>query len=230
MKKIKGRMDESILVCVYYGPNGERLIQRGCKIASMLDCPLYILTIDPKPFDELDAEKSFYITRWKQLAEQHNAEEFIIKDNEKRSVTKVIAEVAREKHITQIVLGQTAQSRWEQITKESVINSLLREIPFIDLHIISVSRSLKDQEGHFEKGVRAYLIKENDQYRLTFNHTKNVEFEGIFFKELGTDFNNGIFKFMKNKETLQVHVIEDYVKDLTNVNMTATLETYNDEQ
>ncbi|USK69720.1 universal stress protein [Peribacillus asahii] len=230
MKKIKGRMDESILVCVYYGPNGERLIQRGCKIASMLDCPLYILTIDPKPFDELDAEKSFYITRWQQLAEQHNAEEFIIKDNEKRSVTKVIAEVAREKHITQIVLGQTAQSRWEQITKESVINSLLREIPFIDLHIISVSRSLKDQEGHFEKGVRAYLIKENDEYRLTFNHTKNVEFEGIFFKELGTDFNNGIFKFMKNKETLQVHVIEDYVKDLTNVNMTATLETYNDEQ
>ncbi|MEH6947983.1 universal stress protein [Bacillus sp. JJ634] len=230
MKKIKGRMDESILVCVYYGPNGERLIQRGCKIASMLDCPLYILTIDPKPFDELDAEKSFYITRWQQLAEQHNAEEFIIKDNEKRSVTKVIAEVAREKHITQIVLGQTAQSRWEQITKESVINSLLREIPFIDLHIISVSRSLKDQEGHFEKGVRAYLIKENDQYRLTFNHTKNVEFEGIFFKELGTDFNNGIFKFMKNKETLQVHVIEDYVKDLTNVNVTATLETYNDEQ
>jgi hypothetical protein len=77
MKKLKGRMDESILVCVYYGPNGERLIQRGCKIANMLDCPLYILTIDPKPFDELDAEKSFYITRWKQLAEQHNAEEFI---------------------------------------------------------------------------------------------------------------------------------------------------------
>ena len=59
----------------------------------MLDCPLYILTIDPKPFDELDAEKSFYITSWKQLAEKHNAEEFIVLDNEKRSVTKVIAEL-----------------------------------------------------------------------------------------------------------------------------------------
>ena len=119
MKKLKGRMDESILVCVYYGPNGERLIKRGCKIASMLDCPLYILTIDPKPFDELDAEKSFYINSWKQLAETHNAEEFIVLDNEKRPVSKVIAEVAREKHITQIVLGQTAQSRWEQMTKGS---------------------------------------------------------------------------------------------------------------
>ena len=159
MKKIKGRMDESILVCVYFGPNGERLIKRGCKIASMLDCPLYILTIDPKPFDELDAEKSLYISNWKQLAEKHNAEEFIFLDNEKRPVTKVIAEVAREKNITQIVLGQTAQSRWEQMTKGSIINTLLQEIPFVDLHIISVSRSVRDQEGQFEKGVRAYLVK-----------------------------------------------------------------------
>ncbi|MFJ7976931.1 universal stress protein [Peribacillus sp. JNUCC 23] len=228
MKKLKGRMDESILVCVYYGPNGERLIQRGCKIANMLDCPLYILTVDPKPFDELDAEKSFYIERWKQLADQHSAEAFIIRDNEKRPVTKVIAEIAREKHITQIILGQTAQSRWEQIARGSVINSLLREIPFIDLHIISVARSLKDEEGHFEKGVRAYLVKEGDYYRVTFIHTKNVEFEGIFFKEHGTDFNNGIFKFMKNKETLQVHVTDDLIHDLTNVDM--TLETYDDQQ
>src|SRR5690554_6102958 len=149
MKKAKRRMDESILVCVYYGPNGERLIQRGCKIANMLDCPLYILTVDPKPFDELDAEKANYIERWKQLAEQHSADAFILKDNEKKPVHKVIAEIAREKNITQIILGQTAQSRWEQLTKGSIINSLLKEIPFVDLHIISVSRYLKDNEGHF---------------------------------------------------------------------------------
>ena len=225
MKKVKGRMDESILVCVYYGPNGERLIQRGCKIATMLDCPLYILTIDPKPFDELDAEKSDYITRWKQLAEDHNAEEFIIKDDEKRPVTKVIAEVAREKHITQIILGQTAQSRWEEIAKGSIINVLLREIPFIDLHVISVARALKDQEGYFEKGVRAYLVKEGDKYRLSFNHTKDALHEGIFFKEVGTDFNNGVFKFMNNKEMLQVHVTDDYVTELKNVSITAPMET-----
>jgi two-component system, OmpR family, sensor histidine kinase KdpD len=222
MKKVKGRMDESILVCVYYGPNGERLIQRGCKIANMLDCPLYILTVDPKPFDELDAEKTSYIAAWKQLAEQHSADAFIMKDNEQRPISKVIAEVAREKNVTQIILGQTAQSRWEQIAKGSIINSLLREIPFVDLHIISVSRFLKNPDRHFEKGVRAYLKKEQDHYRLIFKHTKDIEFEGIFFKEYGTDFNNGIFKFMKDKDTLQVQVYEDIVTDLTNVEMKAT--------
>lgn len=223
MKKTKGRVDESILVCVYYGPNGERLIRRGSKIASMLECPFYILTVDPKPFDELDAEKSDYIAKWKQLAQEFNANEFIIKDNENRPVTKVIAEVAREKHVTQIILGQTAQSRWEEITKGSIINVLLREIPFIDLHIVSVARALKDDEGLFEKGVRAYLIKEqeNNVFRLTFNHTKDVVYEGIFFKEIGTDFNNGVFKFIKDNKTIQVRVDDDYVTTLENVNITS---------
>ncbi len=220
-------MDESILVCVYYGPNGERLIQRGCKIASMLKCPLYVLTIDPKPYDELDAEKSDYIDRWKELANEYNVTEFIIKDNEKRPVTKVIAEVAREKKITQIILGQTAQSRWEEIAKGSIINILLREIPFIDLHIVSVSRDLNDHEDHFEKGVRAYLEREGLRYRLHFSHTKDSVYEGIFFKELGTDFNNGVFKFIKNKETLKVQIVDDYVCDIKNAHMKAKLDAEN---
>ncbi|MGI5891440.1 MAG: universal stress protein [Bacillota bacterium] len=220
MKTIKTCMDESILVCVYYGPNGERLIRRGCKLADMLKCPLYILTIDPLPLEEFDAEKTDYISRWKQLAKEHHAEEYILKDNEKRPVTKVIAEIARQKNITQIVIGQTAQSRWREITKGSIINILLREIPFIDLHIISVSRHLEDPEGYFEKGVRAYLVQDGDTYRLSFNHTKDIVHEGIFFKELGTDFNNGVFRFMNNQETMQVNVTDDYVKELKNIYIT----------
>ncbi|SHJ97643.1 universal stress protein [Desulforamulus aeronauticus] len=220
MKIQRARVDEKILVCVYYGPNGERLIHRGCKIANMLDCPLYILTIDPLPIDELDAERSDYISRWQQLAEENGVEEFIIKDNEKRAVPKVIADVAREKQITQIIIGQTAQSRWEQITKGSLINTLLREIPFIDLHVISVARTIRGLQNRFEKGVRAYLIKEGDGYSLSFVHTKEVVYEGIFFKEIGTDFDNGIFKFMKDNKMMQVYVNEDYVKELKNVCIT----------
>lgn len=215
MTKPKTQMDESILVCVYYGPNGERLIQRGCLYATMLDCPLYILTIDSKPLDELDEEKSEYIAKWQKLAEEQHKATFIFKDNQNKPVAKVIAAVTREKGVTQIILGQTARSRWEQITKGSIINDLLHEIPFIDLHIISVPRHLKNEEGHFDKGIRAYLVKEGEYYRVIFKHTKNVEFEGIFFKEFGTDFNNGVFKFMKDKQTLRVHVTDNIIKDLT---------------
>ncbi len=207
-------MDESILVCVYYGPNGERLIKRGCKIARMLNCPLYILTVDPQPEDEWDIEKIHYVTRWRELAEEHGAKEFIVKYNEKRPVAKVIGEVARSRHVTQIIIGQTAQSRWEEITKGSFINVLLHEIPFVDLHIVSVSRELKQTEGFFEKGVRAYLKKTEAGYLLSFKHTAEDEYEGIFYKEVGTDFNNGIFKFMKDNQMLEVQVMNDIVKDL----------------
>lgn len=220
MVNSKPEMEESILVCVYYGPNGERLIRRGYQIASMFHCPLYLLTVEPLPLEELDAEKADYIERWKELARELNVKEYIIKDNEKRPVSKVIGEVAREKHITQIILGQTAQSRWREITKGSIINVLLRELPFIDLHIVSIARNLEDKEGYFEKGVRAYLVKEGEGYRLVFDHTKDVVYEGIFFKEKGTDFNNGIFKFINNQQIMQVHVTDDYVREFKNVHIT----------
>lgn len=207
-------MDECILVCVYYGPNGERLIRRGGKIAEMLDCPFYVLTVDPLPEDEWDIEKIHYMTAWKQLAEEHGAEEFIVKYNEKRPVAKVIGEVTKQKNVTQIVLGQTAQNRWEEITKGSFINVLLNEIPFVDLHVISVSRDMKYEDGFYEKGIRAYLLQEADGYKLCFNHTHKDKYEGIFYKEVGTDFNNGVFKFMKDNKTVEVRVTDDYVKDI----------------
>jgi two-component system sensor histidine kinase KdpD len=181
----------------------------------MFDCPLYILTIDSKPLDELDAEKSDYISRWKELAEKHDQATFIYKGQQDLPVSKVIASVAREKSVTQIILGQTAQSRWEQITKGSIINDLLREIPFVDLHIISVPRYLKNEKGQYNKGVRAYLVKEGEYYRVIFKHTRDVKFEGIFFKEIGTDFNNGVFTFMKDKQTLRVRVANNMIKDLS---------------
>lgn len=214
MGKVKGRMDESILVCVYYGPNGERLIRRGHKMAKIMDCPLYILTVDPVPFDEFDAEKSEYIERWQSLAAELEVEEFIIRDNEKRPSAKVIKEVAHARNITQIIIGQTAQSRWEEITKGSFMNVLLREITFVDFHVVSVDRSIKeDNEGMFEKGVRAYLVAEGDGFRIRFTLSKEAQYEGIFFKEIGTDFNNGIFKFMHNHKMCQVHIADDIVAD-----------------
>lgn len=209
----KGSMDECILVCVYYGPNGERLIRRGGKIANMLHCPLYILTVDSQPVDDWDIEKLHYLEAWEKLAEQYGAAEFIVKHSEKRPVVKVIGEVAKQKNVTQIVLGQTAQSRWEEITKGSFINVLLSEIPFVDLHLVSVSRELDSQEGYYERGIRAYLMEDEEGFRLCFNHTHKDKYEGIFYKEVGTDFNNGVFKFIKGNKMIEILIVDDYAQN-----------------
>jgi len=217
MKKIKGRMDESILVCTYYGPNGERLIRRGHKLATILDCPLYVLTVDPLPYDKFDAEKSGYVDRWEELAEELGVEEFMLHDNEKRPPAKVIAEVAYNLNITQIIIGQTPQNRWEEITKGSFANALLREITFIDVHIVSVDRRIKStDEATFETGVLGYLRKYENEYRLSFTSSHDNHYEGIFYKEIGTDFNNGIFKFVIDGKTYQVNIQDDKVTDPIN--------------
>lgn len=217
MKKVRARMDESILVCAYYGPNGERLIKRGCKIANMLDCPLYILTVDPSPEKELSADKAAYIDQWKVLAEELGAEEFIFRYNEKRPAAKVIAEIARELDITQIIVGQSPQSRWEEIKKGSFVNTLLREISFVDFHIVSIDRSVEDTENLFENGTRAYLVKGEEGYQISFTHSDYVIHEGIFYKETGTDFNNGIFKFIKDNKTCQLHVTDEKITEPTSI-------------
>src|SRR5699024_3740054 len=143
-KLIKGHMDERILVCVYYGPNGERLIRRGHEIASMTGWPLYVLTVDKLPVDEFDAEKSDYIEQWKNLSKELGVEKFTIKDNETRSSVKSIKEVAYKYNITQVIIGETPQNRWEEITKGSFVNVLLKELLFTDIHIVSVDRTLQN--------------------------------------------------------------------------------------
>ncbi|MGX9132900.1 universal stress protein [Rummeliibacillus sp. JY-2-4R] len=211
MKHLHGRMDERILVCVYYGPNGERLINRGHKIAKMLDCPLYILTVDSLPYAELDAEKLEYIERWKELCEEYNVEEFIIRDRENKPIQHVIAEVANHLNITQVIIGQTAQSRWEEITKGSFMNLLLKELPFVDMHVVSVERFVQNKDTIYEKGVRAYLVQEAKDYKVSFTCPKEFYHSGIFFKEIGTDFDNGIFKFMHKNKMHEVQISDNVV-------------------
>lgn len=213
MKNVKSRMDERILVCVYYGPNGERLIRRGHKLAQIMDCPLFVLTVDPLPYDEFDAEKSGYIEKWKGLCDELEVDEFILRDNEKRPSVKAISEIAHNHNITQIIVGQSPQNRWEEITKGSFVNSLLKAMTFVDIHIVSIDRSLKsDVDTSFEKGVRAFLKKDGEEYRIGFTRSKENLYEGIFYKEIGTDFNNGIFKFITVKgKTYQIHIADDIV-------------------
>lgn len=224
MGKVKSHMDERILVCVYYGPNGERLIRRGYELSQFTNSPFYILTVDPLPYEEFDAEKAQYVDRWRELAEELGAEKFILKDNEPRPIVKVIKEVAYENNITQVIIGETPQNRWEEITRGSFVNALMRELVFIDIHIVSVDRALKTtDEAVYEKGIRGYLRKEGDRYVLTFTKSKENVFEGVFYKETGTDFDNGIFKYVCGGKSHQVRVEEGYVtediKEPSNINV-----------
>lgn len=129
--------NEKIMVCVSYGPSGERLIRRGIRLAEMLQSPLYVLYVNTRNHhEEINQEHKNYISHWKKLTTDAGGE-FIIEVQPGRKAAKVIAEQAEAYCITQVVIGQSAQSRWEEMTRGSFANELMSHMLGVDLHIVA---------------------------------------------------------------------------------------------
>ncbi len=76
------------------------------------------------------------------LAEDLGAEVIRMKSDD---IARTLVEVARERQITQIVLGQPARSHWEELLRGSIINRLLRLSSDIDIHLVPRSRENEDK-------------------------------------------------------------------------------------
>lgn len=127
---------EKIMVCVQYGGNAEKLIRRGWRIASRLKTDLLILHVTNEASMNRSQEDRKKIQNWKKLATQFSAT-FIVEQTYKRTISETIRDIAVENGITQIILGQSARSRWEEITKGSIVNNIMRIATGIDIHIVA---------------------------------------------------------------------------------------------
>jgi two-component system sensor histidine kinase KdpD len=127
---------EKIMVCVQYGGNAEKLIRRGWRIANRLKTDLLILHVTNEASMNRSAEDRKKIQDWKKLATQFNAR-FIAEQTGNRTIAETIRDVAVSNGITQIILGQSARSRWEEITKGSIVNNIMRYASGIDIHIVA---------------------------------------------------------------------------------------------
>ncbi|MFC7372903.1 KdpD-like non-kinase potassium sensor [Fictibacillus iocasae] len=127
---------ERIMVCVQHGGNAEKLIRRGWRIANRLKTDLIILHVSNEASMNRSAEERKKIHDWKKLAAQFNAR-FIAEQMNNRKIAQTITDVAVENGVTQIILGQSARSRWEEIWKGSIVNNIMRYASGIDIHIVS---------------------------------------------------------------------------------------------
>ncbi len=128
---------ERVMVCLSTYPSALRLLRRAARLASTMDAPLLALTIqDPGRF--LSKEDSLRLEECSTLCQDVGGTFMRI---ESADVLGTIARVARERRITQIVLGQTLRSRWQVLLRRPLSERLqqqLRDLS-IDLHLISDS-------------------------------------------------------------------------------------------
>jgi two-component system sensor histidine kinase KdpD len=131
-------IQERVLVCISTYPNSLRLLRRGARLANYMNAPLSVLFVE-NPDHFLTKIETLHIETCQQLCQDFGGNFLRVKSY---NVSHTIAEIAEREKITQIVIGESQQSRWKQFFKGSFTQKLMKLIwkKQIDLHIIATQQ------------------------------------------------------------------------------------------
>ena len=124
---------ERILVAFDARPHARELLRTGWRLARGLKAPLLAATVQPPHAPFGSSADDAALREYVKLAEDLGAE---VIELEATEVAPALAALARDRHITQIVIGQPARMRWLPIGRRSVVNVLLRLPTGAEIHIV----------------------------------------------------------------------------------------------
>jgi two-component system sensor histidine kinase KdpD len=123
---------ERIAVCVSSSPAAQYLIARAARMAQRIDAEFYVIYIDIGSDDNPEDQRS--LAQNLNFAKNLGADVVRAKG---KNVAEEVAKVVREKHITQVVFGRSAQEGWRKYLYLSAIHKFLRDAPPVDVHIVT---------------------------------------------------------------------------------------------
>lgn len=128
-------VQERVLVCPSATHSATLLIRRGARLARRAHGKCYVLFVAPPGgLTALSPEERDYLQTDFQLARTLDVEPEV---REGRNIARVISDYAREKQITQIFLGRSGRTRWQERLHGSVISDVIRLSPGIDVHVVA---------------------------------------------------------------------------------------------
>lgn len=95
-----------------------------------------------KDHHPLSDEEEQTLTKIQQLTNRLGGVFELYETTDRRLVFRKLVSHMNEKKTTQVIIGQSARSRWEEIIKGSVTQRLLREVRHMDVLVVA------DQEKH----------------------------------------------------------------------------------
>jgi two-component system sensor histidine kinase KdpD len=150
---------ERVLVGFDHRPHTRQVIRDAWRLAHGLHAELLAVSIQPEGYLAFRS-KLIRLLKYRGEAKQHwEAAQRRVEENamlaedlgaevirtSSRDIAKTLVEIAHERQVTQLVLGQPARSHWEELFRGSIINRLLRMSTDIDIHLVPHSRD--EQEG-----------------------------------------------------------------------------------
>lgn len=123
---------ERIAVCVSSSPAAQYLVARAARMAQRIDAELFVIYVDIGVDDNPEDQRS--LRQNIQFAQNLGAQIVTAKG---KKIAEAVARIVREKHITQVVFGRSAQTGWRRYLYLSAIHRFLRDAPPVDVHIVT---------------------------------------------------------------------------------------------
>jgi two-component system sensor histidine kinase KdpD len=101
-------------------------------MSERIDAELFVIYVDIGVDDNPENQRS--LAQNIQFAQNLGAQ---IVRTKGKNVAEEVAKIVREKHITHVVFGRSAQTRWRRYLYLSAIHKFLRDAPAVDVHIVT---------------------------------------------------------------------------------------------
>jgi two-component system sensor histidine kinase KdpD len=105
-------------------------------MASRLKAELYVLTILPAAENQLNAKQKELLAMVRESGALFGAE-VLIQIQGEHSIAQAITAAAKHHRITQIVLGRSSRTCWQEIRRGSIINEIMRHVREIDIQTVA---------------------------------------------------------------------------------------------
>jgi two-component system sensor histidine kinase KdpD len=127
---------EVIFVCVDTGPQAERLIRRGFRIAHRLKAEWHVHYVHCTRIRTIEEQKR--LDTLKHLTERLGGVMDITEAVSRKHLHKHLLQRMNEMQTTQLIIGQSRRPLWRALFKESFVHYLLRNARHMDMLIVAV--------------------------------------------------------------------------------------------
>src|SRR5262245_50703549 len=130
-------VSERVLVAVSGSELSERLVRAARRMAERRGAPWLAVFVEPPRFEERPEAERERVHRALRLAEQLGGEVVTIPG---RSVAEDLLRYARERNVSEIILGKSLRFRWRELWTGSVVDQVIRHSGAIDVRVVSGDR------------------------------------------------------------------------------------------
>ena len=145
---------ERLMVALGPDEQGERLIRAGKRLAAALHADWIAVYVETPDLLRLSDEKRNERIALLRLAESLGAEAVTLSGH---SAGQALADYARERNVTRIVIGRPRRPLWRRLFRASTYGELLASTEGIDLHVVGGADEAAVLRSPFLARARAYF-------------------------------------------------------------------------